>query len=50
MGATFTEGANHTLVHLNGKKIPIPRHGSKEITNNFVKTICKQLGLSKHPF
>ena len=50
MGATFTEGANHTNAHLNGRKRPIPvRHGSKELDNNFIKTICKQLGLDKYP-
>jgi len=50
MGATFTEGTNHTIVHINGVSKPAPlRHGSKEIGNNLVKTICKQLGLKKYP-
>ncbi len=50
LGATFKEGAGHTKVFINDKQTTIPRHGSSEIDNNFVKRICKQLGLNKHPF
>lgn len=40
-GATFTEGAKHTKVYLNGKKSTIPRH--REVNEITAKAIIKQL-------
>lgn len=44
-GATFKEGSKHTKVYLNGKQTTIPRHPGKEIDNDFVKEIKKQLNV-----
>jgi predicted RNA binding protein YcfA (HicA-like mRNA interferase family) len=43
-GWTFSEGANHTMAHSpdGKKKVPIPRHGSKEINPVTLKKIEKQ--------
>ena len=43
-GATFTEGKEHLIAHLNVKKAPIPR-GSKEIKTGTLQGILKRLGL-----
>lgn len=43
-GATFTEGKEHLLAHLNGKKAPIPR-SAKEIKTGTLQGILKRLGL-----
>jgi len=43
-GATFTEGKEHLIAHLNGKKAPVPR-GSKEIKTGTLQGILKRLGL-----
>ena len=39
------EGANHTILDVNGKLIPIPRHGSKEVPTGTLKQILKAAGL-----
>lgn len=46
-GWTFEEGTNHTkAVSPDGKvKIPIPRHGSKDIATGTLEQILKQAGL-----
>lgn len=43
-GATFTEGKEHLIAHLNGKKAPIPR-SAKEIKLGTYKGILKRLDL-----
>jgi len=45
-GATFSEGAKHVRVYLNGRKTTLPRHPSHEIREGLRKSILKQLGLS----
>jgi mRNA interferase HicA len=44
-GATFTEGKEHMIAHLNGEKAPIPRHPSKELKQGTVNGILKRLKL-----
>lgn len=43
-GATFTEGKEHLIAHLNGKKAPIPRSAA-EIKKGTHIGILKRLGL-----
>jgi mRNA interferase HicA len=43
-GATFTEGKEHLIAHLNGKKAPVPR-SAKEIKTGTLQGILKRLGL-----
>jgi mRNA interferase HicA len=43
--ATFKDGSKHLKVYLNGKQTTIPRHPGKELDNDFVKEIKKQLGI-----
>jgi mRNA interferase HicA len=43
-GATFTEGAKHTKVYLNGKQTTLPRH-SQELGEGLRRAILKQLGI-----
>jgi hypothetical protein len=38
--ALFTEGANHSIYKLGGKKIPVGRHA--EIDNRLAETIFKE--------
>jgi mRNA interferase HicA len=45
LGATFKDGSKHLKVYLNGKQTTIPRHPGKELDNDFVKEIKKQLGV-----
>ena len=44
-GATFTQGKEHVIAHLNGEKAPIPRHPSKELKQGTVEGILKRLKL-----
>ncbi|WP_126174531.1 type II toxin-antitoxin system HicA family toxin [Altericroceibacterium xinjiangense] len=45
-GCTFTEGKKHTIVHLNGKKSALPRHGgSKQLGTGLMQSIKKDLEL-----
>ena len=45
-GWTFEEGGRHTLaISPDGKtKVPIPRHGGKDIPTGTLKSIRKQAG------
>ncbi|EYS85155.1 mRNA interferase [Cupriavidus sp. SK-4] len=45
-GATFSEGAKHVRVYLNGRQTRLPRHPSHEFREGLRKAILKQLGLS----
>jgi mRNA interferase HicA len=42
-GATFKDGTKHLKVYLKGKQTTVPRHPGKELDNDFVKEIKKQL-------
>jgi mRNA interferase HicA len=44
-GATIKDGSKHLKVYLNGKQTTVPRHPGKEISNDLVKAIKKQLNL-----
>lgn len=44
-GATFTEGAKHTKVYLNGKQSTLPRHGAQDLGEGLRKAILRQLGV-----
>ena len=44
-GATFTQGSNHLIVHLNGEKQLLPRHPSKELKTGLVENVKKKLKL-----
>ncbi|MDR0779371.1 MAG: type II toxin-antitoxin system HicA family toxin [Pseudomonadales bacterium] len=46
-GVTFSHGTGrHSLkAELNGKVVPVPNHGSKEIGNGIRLKIIKDLGL-----
>jgi mRNA interferase HicA len=46
-GCTFTEGTNHTMVHLGILFTPMPRHPSVEIATGTYNKILKDLGLKK---
>jgi mRNA interferase HicA len=43
-GATFSSGAKHDKVYLNGRQSILPRHGA-EIGEGLRQRIMKQLGL-----
>jgi predicted RNA binding protein YcfA (HicA-like mRNA interferase family) len=47
-GVEIIEGrgkGGHVLAEFQGKKTTIPIHGSKDVDHNFLKAICKQLGV-----
>lgn len=46
-GCTFTEGANHTLVHRQNLTVAMPRHPAKEIRSGTLNAILRQLGIKK---
>lgn len=49
LGWSFVEGKRHTLaISPDGaKKVPIPRHGSKDIATGTLDDILKQAGIKK---
>lgn len=44
-GAVIRNGTKHLKVRLNGKQTTVPRHPGKEMDNDFVKEIKKQLNI-----
>ncbi len=44
-GAVIKNGTKHLKVYLNGKQTTVPRHPGKEIRDDFVKEIKKQLNI-----
>jgi mRNA interferase HicA len=44
-GAVFKQGKKHLKVYLNSKQTTVPRHPGKEIENDFIKEIKKQLDI-----
>lgn len=46
-GCTFAEGTKHTIVFFENRRTMIPRHPSKELDSNTVRSILKQLGIPK---
>lgn len=44
-GAVVKNGTRHLKVRLNGKQTTVPRHPGKELDNDFVKEIKKQLNI-----
>ena len=46
-GCTFAEGTNHTFVFFENRRTTIPRHPSKELDSNTVRSILKKLGILK---
>ncbi|HEY4067166.1 MAG TPA: type II toxin-antitoxin system HicA family toxin [Burkholderiaceae bacterium] len=47
LGATFSEGAKHTKVYLNGKQSTLPRHKTQEIGEALRRAILRQLGVKQ---
>lgn len=43
--AVIKNGKKHLKVYLNGKQTTVPRHPGKEISNQFVEVIKKQLNI-----
>lgn len=39
------EGSHYIYVHENGKRYPVPYHGSKEIGEGLCKKIVRDMGL-----
>jgi mRNA interferase HicA len=46
-GCTFAEGTKHTIVFFEDRRTVMPRHPSKELNPNTVRSILKKLGISK---
>jgi mRNA interferase HicA len=45
-GVTFSPGkGSHLIAELNGRKVPVPYQGSKEIGDGLRRKIVKDLGL-----
>jgi mRNA interferase HicA len=44
-GAQIKDGKKHLKVRLNGKQTTVPRHPGKEMDNDFIKEIKKQLNI-----
>ena len=38
-------GTGHLVARYRGNKAPVPMHGDRDIGPEFVKMLCKQLGL-----
>jgi len=38
-------GTGHLLARHQGKKAPVPMHGDRDLGPDFVRDLCKQLGL-----
>jgi len=47
LGAVFTPrgGTGHFTVSFQGRATTFPMHPSKELGPNFIRTICKQIGM-----
>jgi predicted RNA binding protein YcfA (HicA-like mRNA interferase family) len=39
-------GTGHLLAQFQGKKVPVPMHGDRDLGPVFVKMICKELGVN----
>ena len=39
-------GTGHLLARDQGKKVPVPMHGDRDIGPDFVKMLCKELGVN----
>jgi mRNA interferase HicA len=49
IGVEFTKGrgkGGHQLARYKGKQTTIPVHGDSDLGPNFIKMICKQLGIN----
>ena len=49
IGVEFTKGrgkGGHQLARHKGKQTTIPVHGDSDLGPNFIKMICKQLGIN----
>ncbi len=44
------KGSHLILEHIDGRSIPIPIHGNKEIPPNLLKTILREAKLSREEF
>ena len=38
-------GTGHLLARFRGKKAPIPMHGDRDLGPQFLKKLCKELGI-----
>ena len=38
-------GTGHLLARFQGRKAPVPMHGDRDLGPDFIKKLCKQLGL-----
>ena len=38
-------GTGHWVARFQGKQAPVPMHGDTDLGPEFIKTICKQLGI-----
>jgi mRNA interferase HicA len=38
-------GTGHLLARYQGKKAPVPMHGDRDLGPEFIKRLCKELGI-----